>query len=209
MYFVLGEREKMQILVGTKNAGKVRELENLLGGFPIELRSLGEFENVIEPEETGASFADNAALKAVYYSEKTGLAALADDSGLEVSALNGAPGVYSARYGGKDSSHAKKIAKLLEELENSGNEDRSARFVCVIVLTNETGEVIFQAEGICDGRIANEPRGENGFGYDPVFIPEGFDETFGELSSDVKSRLSHRARAIEKIIRFLRDFTAV
>lgn len=199
----------MQILVGTKNAGKVRELENLLAEIPVELQSLDEFENVIEPEETGASFADNAALKAVYYSEKTGLAALADDSGLEVSALNGAPGVYSARYAGKDSSSAEKIAKLLEELENSGNEDRSARFVCVIVLTNEAGEIIFQAEGICDGKIANEPRGENGFGYDPVFIPEGFDETFGELSNDVKSRLSHRARAITKIIRFLRDFTAV
>lgn len=209
MYFAPGEREKMQILVGTKNAGKVRELENLLAEIPVELQSLDEFENVIEPEETGAGFADNAALKAVYYSEKTGLAALADDSGLEVSALNGAPGVYSARYAGKDSSNAEKIAKLLEELENSGNEDRSARFVCVIVLTNEAGEIIFQAEGICDGKIANEPRGENGFGYDPVFIPEGFDETFGELSNDVKSRLSHRARAIEKIIRFLRDFTAV
>lgn len=199
----------MQILVGTKNAGKVRELENMLSDFPIELRSLDEFENVIEPEETGATFADNAELKAVYYSEKTGLAALADDSGLEVSALNGAPGVYSARYGGKDSSNEEKIAKLLEELENSGNEDRSARFVCVIVLTNETGDIIFQAEGICDGKIANEPRGENGFGYDPVFIPVGFDETFGELSSDVKSNLSHRGKAIEKIIRFLRDFTAV
>lgn len=196
----------MQILVGTKNAGKVRELENLLAEIPVELQSLDEFENVIEPEETGASFADNAALKAVYYSEKTGLAALADDSGLEVSALNGAPGVYSARYAGKDSSSAEKIAKLLEELENSGNEDRSARFVCVIVLTNEAGEIIFQAEGICDGKIANEPRGENGFGYDPVFIPEGFAETLGELSDSVKRQISHRARASEKIITFLSRF---
>lgn len=199
----------MQILVGTKNAGKVGELRNLLADVPVELHSLDEFENVVEPEETGETFADNAVLKAVYYSEKTGLSAIADDSGLEVSALNGAPGVYSARYAGKDSSNAEKIAKLLEELENSESDDRSARFVCVIVLTNEKGEIIFQAEGVCDGKIADESRGENGFGYDPIFIPDGFDETFGELSSEVKSKLSHRGKAIAKIIRFLRGFTAV
>jgi XTP/dITP diphosphohydrolase len=199
----------MRILVGTKNAGKVRELKNLLVDIPVELNSLDEFENIVEPEETGETFVENADLKAVYYSEKTGLAALADDSGLEVTALNGEPGVYSARYAGKDSSNAEKIAKLLEELENSESEDRSARFVCVISLTNEKGEIIFQAEGICNGKIANAPRGENGFGYDPVFVPEGFDETFGELSSEVKSSLSHRGKAIEKIIRFLQDFTAV
>lgn len=199
----------MRILVGTNNAGKVRELKSLLADIPVALHSLDEFENIIEPEETGETFAENADLKAIYYSEKTGLATLADDSGLEVKALNGAPGVYSARYGGKDSSHAEKIAKLLEELENSQSEDRAARFVCVISLTNEKGEIVFQAEGICDGRIATAPRGENGFGYDPIFIPEGFDETFGELSSEVKSQLSHRAKAIDKIIRFLRDFTAV
>lgn len=199
----------MRILVGTKNAGKVRELKKLLADVPVELHSLDEFENIVEPEETGDTFAENADLKAVYYSEKTGLAALADDSGLEVTALNGAPGVYSARYAGKDSSNAEKIAKLLEDLEKSESEDRSARFVCVISLTNEKGEIIFQAEGVCDGEIANAPRGENGFGYDPVFIPEGFGETFGELSSEVKSDLSHRAKAIRKIIRFLRGFTAV
>lgn len=202
-------KRKMQILVGTKNAGKVGELRNLLADVPVELHSLDEFENVVEPEETGETFADNAVLKAVYYSEKTGLSAIADDSGLEVSALNGAPGVYSARYAGKDSSNAEKIAKLLEELENSESDDRSARFVCVIVLTNEKGEIIFQAEGVCDGKIADESRGENGFGYDPIFIPDGFDETFGELSSEVKSKLSHRGKAIAKIIRFLRGFTAV
>lgn len=203
------EKEKLQILVGTKNAGKVKELKNLLADIPVKLRSLDEFENTIEPEETGATFYENAALKAVYYAEKTGLAALADDSGLEVAALNNAPGVYSARYGGKDSSDAEKIVKLLAELKNSGSENRAARFVCAIVLTNEAGEKIFEAEGICDGRIADQPRGENGFGYDPIFIPEGFDQTFGELSGEIKSELSHRARAIGKIIRFLRDFTAV
>lgn len=205
----LTKAEKMQILVGTKNAGKVGELRKLLADVPVELCSLDDFENVAEPEETGKTFAENADLKAIYYSEKTGLAALADDSGLEVSALNNAPGVYSARYAGKDSSNAEKIAKLLEELEKSESDDRSARFVCVISLTNEKGEIIFRAKGVCDGKIAGAPRGENGFGYDPIFIPEGFDETFGELSGAVKSRLSHRGKAIEKIIQFLRGFTTV
>lgn len=205
----LAQVRKMQILVGTKNRGKVGELRKLLAGVPVELRSLDDFENVVEPEETGETFAENADLKAVYYSEKTGFAALADDSGLEVSALNGAPGVYSARYAGKDSTNAEKIARLLAELEGSDSADRSARFVCVISLTDEKGELIFRAEGVCDGTIADEPRGENGFGYDPIFIPEGFEKTFGELSNEVKSRLSHRGKAIEKIIRFLHGFTAL
>lgn len=181
----------------------------MLAEIPVGLRSLNEFENTPEPEETGVTFAENAVLKAVYYSKKTGLAALADDSGLEVEALGGAPGVYSARYAGANASDAEKIFKLLQELKDSKSENRAARFVCAVALTNQTGEVILQAEGICCGKIAFAPSGENGFGYDPVFIPDGFDRTFGELSGEVKSSLSHRARAIEKIIRFLRGFAAV
>lgn len=201
--------DKMQILVGTKNAGKIKELKNLLAEIPVNLRGLNEFENIVEPEETGATFAENAALKAIYYARKTGIGALADDSGLEVEALGGAPGVYSARYAGEKASDAEKISKLLEEIKKSGSENRAARFVCAIVLTDETGEIVFQTEGICNGKIAFAPKGQNGFGYDPVFIPEGFDRSFGELSGEIKSRLSHRARAIEKIIRFLRGFAAV
>ncbi len=199
----------MQILIGTKNAGKIRELKNLLTEVPIDLRDLNEFDNIVEPEETGATFAENAALKAVYYARETGIAALADDSGLEVEALNGAPGVYSARYAGEKASDAEKISKLQEEIKKAGNENRSARFVCAIALTDEMGEIIFQTEGICNGKIALAASGQNGFGYDPVFIPDGFNRSFGELSGEIKSRLSHRARAIEKIIRFLRGFTAV
>ncbi|MGI9054694.1 MAG: RdgB/HAM1 family non-canonical purine NTP pyrophosphatase [Pyrinomonadaceae bacterium] len=199
----------MQILAGTKNAGKIRELKELLAGLPINLQSLNEFENIVEPEETGATFAENAALKAVYYARETGLAALADDSGLEVEALNNAPGVYSARYAGATASDAEKISKLLNEIKTVKEENRSARFVCAIALTDKSGEIIFQTEGICRGKIASAPAGKNGFGYDPVFIPEGFDETFGELSGAIKSNLSHRARAIEKIIQFLRDLQAV
>ncbi|CAN5691095.1 XTP/dITP diphosphatase [soil metagenome] len=203
------KKDERQILVGTKNAGKIRELKNLLAEVPINLRDLNEFENIVEPEETGATFAENAALKAVYYARETGIGALADDSGLEVEALNGAPGVYSARYAGETASDAEKISKLLREIKDSASANRSARFVCAIALTDETGEIVFQTEGICKGKIALAANGQNGFGYDPVFIPEGFDHTFGELSGEIKSRLSHRARAIEKIIRFLRDFSAV
>lgn len=199
----------MQILVGTKNAGKIRELNNMLAELPVNLRSLSEFEDITEPEETGKTFAENAALKAVYYAQKTRLATLADDSGLEVQALGGAPGVYSARYAGENASDAEKISKLLQDLQDAKDENRSARFVCAIALTNEKGEIIFQTKGLCRGKIAFAPSGENGFGYDPVFVPEGFDRTFGELSREIKSRLSHRARAIEKIIRFLRGFAAV
>ena len=199
----------MQILAATKNAGKLSEMSGLLEGLPFDLRSLNEFENIIEPEETGATFAENAALKAAHYARQTGLAAVADDSGLEVEALGGAPGVYSARYGGPMASDAERIWKLLREMQDSGSENRSARFVCAMALANAAGEIIFQAEGICRGRIALTPGGQNGFGYDPVFIPEGYAATFGELSGEIKSKLSHRARAIEKIIRFLRDLRAV
>ena len=208
-FLIRMKNDEMTLLVGTKNAGKVREIAELLADLAVNLRSLSEFENIIEPEETGATFAENAALKAAYYARKTGLAALADDSGLEVQALGGAPGVFSARYGGANSSNAQKISKLLGELKDVRTENRAARFVCVMSLANENGEIIFQSEGVCRGEIAFEPRGENGFGYDPVFIPEGFEKTFGELSGEIKSNLSHRAKAIDKIIRFLRGFTAV
>ena len=181
----------------------------MLAGLPVNLQSLNEFENIVEPEETGVTFLENAALKAVYYARKTGFAALADDSGLEVADLNNAPGVYSARYAGENASDAEKISKLLDEMKNVEAENRAARFVCAIVLADKRGEIIFQAEGVCSGKIALSPAGKNGFGYDPVFIPEGFDQTFGELSGAIKSNLSHRARAIEKIIPFLRDLQAV
>ncbi len=194
-----------QILIATKNAGKIRELENLLAPLRIKLHGLNEFENICEPEETGATFAENAALKAVYYARTTKLASLADDSGLEVAVLDNAPGIFSARYAGENASDADKISKLLNEMKNIDDDKRAARFVCAMALTNNDGKVIFQAEGICRGKIAIAECGENGFGYDPVFIPEGFDKTFGELSGDIKSNLSHRAQAIGKIIRFLRD----
>jgi XTP/dITP diphosphohydrolase len=199
----------MKLVVGTNNAGKIRELNELLTNLPVELFGLNSFENVRDVEETGATFAENAILKAESYARQTGLWALSDDSGLEVEALNGAPGVFSARYAGESAGDAERIAKLLGELAETGDNARRARFVCVMAIADENGETKFLAEGICDGKIAFAARGANGFGYDPIFVPEGFKQTFGELSSTVKGEISHRARAIKKIIRFLRDFTAL
>ncbi len=199
----------MQLLIATRNNGKVKELENLLADLPVRLRSLNDFPNVPEAEETGATFAENARLKAQFYAARTGLFALADDSGLAVEALGGAPGIFSARYAGDDASDAQKIEKLLKELNATGAENRRARFVCAIAIADANGEIKFLAEGICGGAIAHDARGKNGFGYDPIFIPDNFNQTFGELSDDIKRQISHRARAIKKIIRYLRDFTAL
>ena len=199
--------KKFELFIATKNAGKIREIEELLADLPITLRNAGEFKEIIEPEETGETFTDNAILKAKYYAEKTGLWSLADDSGLEVEALDGNPGVFSARYGGAGATNEKKIATLLNELKQTNDENRFAKFVCSMVIADNRGEVQFLTEGICQGKIALSPKGNNGFGYDPIFIPKDFTETFGELSSEIKQKISHRSRAIEKIIKYLYSFT--
>jgi XTP/dITP diphosphohydrolase len=199
----------MDILIATKNNGKVKELADLLADLPINLRSLNDFENISEPEETGANFVENAVLKAREYALQTGLWALADDSGLEVEALGNAPGVFSARYAREGATNEARIDKLLGELNEVQNENRGARFVCAMAIADEKGEIRYVAEGVCGGRIIDAPRGTNGFGYDPIFAPEGFSETFGELPDDVKREISHRARASAKIIAYLRHFIAV
>ncbi|MBA2495398.1 MAG: XTP/dITP diphosphatase [Acidobacteria bacterium] len=196
----------LELLAATKNAGKIKELKASLSNLHIRFRDLSEFPNVIEVEETGADFAENAVLKAQFYALQTRMWALADDSGLEVKALDGAPGIFSARYAGENSTDGEKIAKLLQEL-NQIQEERCARFVCTIAISNEKGEIKFLANGVCAGKIALTPSGTNGFGYDPIFIPDGFEQTFGELSSKIKQKISHRAQAIKKINRYLRDFT--
>ncbi|MEZ5424938.1 MAG: RdgB/HAM1 family non-canonical purine NTP pyrophosphatase [Pyrinomonadaceae bacterium] len=198
----------MELLIATQNQGKIAELEELLSGLPLSLRSLKDFPDVGDVEETGTTFAENATLKAKAYAIRTGLLALADDSGLEVEALGGAPGIFSARYAGANSGYPEKIAALLAEIESKKDDRRAARFVCSMTISDEKGRIIHQTDGICPGRIAPAPLGNNGFGYDPVFIPAGFEETFGQLSGEIKRNISHRARATKKIIRFLRDFTA-
>ena len=193
-----------RLLIATRNQGKVREIEELISDLPVRLLCLADFPETTEVEETGATFAENAALKALAYAEQTGLPALADDSGLEVDALGGAPGIRSARYAGADASDADRIEQLLAELARTGDSERRARFVCAVAFVS-AGDAeqppIFM--GICEGRVAHAPRGNGGFGYDPVFIPEGYELTFGELPSEIKRRISHRARALAAARSFL------
>jgi len=195
-----------EIVVATKNFGKVKELRTLLADLPLQLRSLNEFPNIFEAKETGASFAENAVIKARAYALQTKLWSLADDSGLEVAALGGAPGVFSARYAGENATDEEKITKLLYELNETQDWKRLARFVCVMAISDEKGEMKFLTEGVCEGKIALSPSGTNGFGYDPIFIPDDFEQTFGELSDEIKQKISHRALAAKNIIAFLRGF---
>ena len=198
-----------KLLVATNNQGKLGELTGLLADMPIDLLGLADIGTFDEIEETGATFAENAMLKASGYAKQAGVLTLADDSGLEVEALDNRPGVLSARYGGVDLGFDKKMLMLLDELEKTGSKNRTARFVCAMTIADETGKIVHSGEGICEGKIAHEPRGNGGFGYDPLFIPDGFENTFGELSNDVKQQISHRFRAFCEIIPFLRSFYAI
>lgn len=194
----------MKLLLATTNKGKIKELSDLLADLPIEICSADDFGSIIEPEETGDTFRANANLKAGYYAQKSGIWAVADDSGLEVDALNGAPGVFSARFGGPGATNQEKNSKLLADLKQSGSTNRKAQFVCAVAVSDQNGTILFEAEGICPGAIAESPSGSNGFGYDPIFVPDGYSQTFGELSDSIKRQISHRSRAIAKIIEFLR-----
>ena len=195
-----------ELLIATQNTGKIAEFRDLLGHLPFRLVDLRNFANLPEIDETGATFEENARIKAVGYAKASGLYAIADDSGLEIYALGGAPGVHSARFAGPKTGYDVKISRLLAEMDTSKPVDRSARFVSHIVLAAPAGSLVYEADGTCEGTIADRPRGSNGFGYDPIFIPAGFTKTFGELDDEVKQTISHRARALAKIIRFLRDF---
>ena len=190
---------RSELLIATTNRGKVRELTEIFSGLVPRLRSLSEFAATPEAEETGATFEENAVIKARHYSSHTGLWTLADDSGLEVEALGGAPGVFSARYGGANATYPERIARLLGEIAQTGDRARRARFVCVIALAAPADETVRAFTGECRGHIAHAPRGTGGFGYDPVFVPDGHAQTFGELPADVKQTLSHRARAAAKV----------
>lgn len=191
------------LLLGTRNPGKVKEIASILADFRWSFPSLQEFPHVGEAEENFVTFAENAIAKAQFYASATGLWALADDSGLEVAALGGAPGVLSARYAGENASDADRRVLLLSELEKTGDTARRARFVAVVAIANRDGEVLNVSEGICEGSITFAPRGSGGFGYDPLFVPDGYDQTFAELAATVKNRISHRARALIKTREFL------
>ena len=191
------------ILIATANQHKVDEYRAMINDDNIELESLLDYPDCPEIIEDGTTFAENAAIKAVAASKFAHAPAFADDSGLEVTALGGAPGIHSARYA---PTQEEKIQKLLGEL--SGKTDRSARFVCAIAIAYN-GEVIADFEGELKGRIAEAPRGDGGFGYDPIFIPDGYDKTLAELPPEEKNRISHRGRAFQAASEFVADQLAV
>jgi len=191
------------IVVATGNAHKVQEYRELLEGQNVELKSLLDYPHFPGVEEDGATFRENAAKKALAACKYCDVPAFADDSGLEVEALGGRPGIHSARYAPTDKE---RIAKLLKELE--GVENRRARFVCAISIA-VNGEVIETFEGEVKGRIVDAPRGGDGFGYDPLFLPDGYEQTFGEMPQELKNRISHRANAFRKALEFVEDEMSV
>ncbi len=188
-----------KLLVATGNSHKTEEIRAMLGaGY--DVTDLKAYPKLPAVEETGTTFLENATLKAVEISEKVTGLVLSDDSGLEVDALGGDPGVYSSRYAGEDGNDSANNTKLLSALD--GVKDRTARFRCVIVLA-EKGHVLVHFDGAVEGRIIHERQGQGGFGYDPLFVPGGYKQTFAELGEEIKNGLSHRARAMEQVIAWL------
>ena len=186
-----------RLLLATNNPGKAAEFRQLLAGCGWDLVTPAELRLTIEVEETGQTYAENATLKAVEYARAGGLLTLADDSGLEVDALDGRPGVLSARYAGADRTDQERVQALLQELAGVPDDERTARFRCVIAITDATGRVEL-VDGTIEGRIGHEPRGENGFGYDPIFLLPDRGMTTAELAPDEKNAVSHRAVAAQK-----------
>lgn len=197
---------KLKIVIATKNQGKVREMINAFQGLLVELVSLADLaERFQEPVEDGDTFAANSLLKAEYYCKQTGMACLADDSGLEVEALGGAPGVYSARFAGENASDADNNAKLQQELKKLGRESSPAAYQCALTFMDAEGRVL-TAKGFCRGEIRLQARGENGFGYDPYFYVG--DVTMAEMSLAEKQAISHRGAALREMAKLLQDYFA-
>lgn len=192
-----------KLVVASHNQGKIDEIKRMMAPFKVDVVSARELE-LPDVEETGTTFRENAALKANQLSEISGLPCLADDSGLCVDALGGKPGVYSARYAGPERDFDRAMEYLIEELRNSGSNDWSAHFSCVLALKIPGRECRF-FEGKVEGEIVSEKSGHNGFGFDPIFKPHGFDKTFANFTAEEKAKISHRGRAFEKLCRELED----
>lgn len=191
------------MVLATSNQDKIIEIRHLLQDLPVQIVALTDFSDVPQVVEDQATLEGNAVKKAQLISQFTGLPALADDTGLEVDCLKGAPGVLSARYAGEDASYSDNVAKLLLEMKSVPTEQRQARFRCVIALAN--GRSIETVEGSCEGLIANKPKGTGGFGYDPVFYVPEYGQTFAEMSLELKNQISHRGRALRKAKQYLVD----
>jgi XTP/dITP diphosphohydrolase len=192
----------MRLILATRNQGKVKELVSLLRPLDLEVVSLSLYPELPEIIEDGSTFVENAVKKAKTVALATGCLSMGDDSGLEVDFLNGAPGIFSARFAGERSDDSSNNKKLLKLLENVPWEERKARFICVVAIATPSGR-IFTAEGSCQGLIAFEQKGTGGFGYDPLFYVPGFDKTFAELEPAVKNTISHRARALDGAYKIL------
>jgi len=196
----------MRILIATMNTGKLREYERLLAEVPgLELETMAALPEPIEVVEDRDTFYGNARKKATEIATVAGMPCLADDSGLEVDALGGRPGVYSARYAGEGSTDSENNAKLLDALSGVADDERTARFQCAIVIIDQSGRELAIAEGACEGRIGSESRGSHGFGYDPLFVPAGYAQTMAELGPETKNQISHRAKAAAKLVPILRE----
>lgn len=195
----------IQLLVATHNRGKLIEFAEMFSDLAIQWLSLDDMAITTDVEETGLTFRENAILKATTYAQETGLLTLADDSGLEVDALDGAPGVYTARYGGKGLTHAERYRYLLRNISHVPQEQRTARFRAVIVVAAPDGEILAEADGVCEGMIATAPAGDGGFGYDPVFYLPDRKKTMAEVGTAVKHQISHRGQAVKKIAPRLRE----
>jgi len=193
-----------RLVLATRNRGKIREINALFAGMDVQFAGLDEFPDMPEVMEDGETFEENAFRKARDVFDFTGMPVVSEDSGLEVDALGGSPGVYSARFAGENATDGENLQKLMEELSGTPPERRTARFVSVFCLYDGGTPEYFR--GHVEGMIIDRPRGESGFGYDPVFVPRGYDRTFAELGQDVKNRISHRAEAIRKLQEYLRKW---
>lgn len=188
------------LVIASQNPHKIQELQEILNPLGISVRSTKDYPHLREVDEDQNTLEGNALKKARYVSKETGLPALSDDTGLEVKALGGAPGVYSARYAGEKATYQDNVDKLLAALAHK--EERTAQFRTVVAFVAGKEEYTF--EGVCEGNILSQPKGDKGFGYDPVFKPKGYDQTFAELDSTVKNSISHRGRAVDKFLEFLK-----
>ncbi len=195
----------MKLVLATRNQGKVREIGDILRDQSgIELLSLRNYPDALDVVEDGKTYEENAIKKASALAEYTGHLTIADDSGLEVDALDGAPGVHSARYAGENASDQDRIAKLLDALQDIPDDRRSGRFICAVAIAEPFAKVQV-VRGVCEGRIIHGPRGTSGFGYDPIFVPLDYAETFAELGDEIKNQISHRAKALEKASKMLNE----
>jgi XTP/dITP diphosphohydrolase len=195
----------LEIVIATKNKGKIEEIKGYNKDFKkIKWLAYEDFKGIPEIKEVGGSFLDNAIIKAEEVSKFLGKSVLADDSGLIVDALEGKPGIYSSRYAGPDATDEDNRVKLLEELKRIKDPlKRTARFICSMIYWDAEEGLIFKTEGVCEGRISFEEKGQGGFGYDPIFIPEGLDRTMAQLSRDEKNRISHRGKALADFFDFI------